>query len=119
MAGLVVSLTHAADSPDRATVALWLAHSAQAAGLPTVLFLSSEGAWLAPPAPAAGIHEAGFAPLETLLSEFTRLGGTIWVCGSCFRRRGLDPARLRPGATVVGGATLVEFLLQGGSCLSY
>ena len=119
MGRLVVSLTHAADNPDRATVALWVAASAQAAGLSTVLFLSSEGAWLTPPAGATAIHEPGFAPLETLLAAFTAGGGTIWVCGACFRRRGLNPDRLRPGVTVVGGATLVEFLSQEGSCLSY
>ncbi len=114
-----MSLTHNGGDGDRATVALWVACSAQAAGLPTVLFLSSEGARLAPPAMADGIHEPGFAPLETLLTEFTAGGGTIWVCGSCFRRRGLNPDRLRPGTTVVGGATLVEFLAQEGRCLSY
>ncbi len=119
MARLVVSLTHNGDDTDRATVALWVAQAAQAGGLQTVLFLSSEGAWLAPPATAEGIHEPGFAPLETLLAEFTALGGLIWVCGSCFRRRGLDHDRLRPGTQVVGGATLVEFLIGGGSCLSY
>lgn len=65
------------------------------------------------------MHEAGFAPLKDLMANFVKAAGKIWVCSPCFKKRNLDEAQLVDGATIVGGAKLVEFLSDGSPCVSY
>ncbi|HMA34131.1 MAG TPA: DsrE family protein [Chloroflexia bacterium] len=119
MTRLVVSITAGAVQADRALTGAELAATAAGAGIETVIFLSTEGARLSQVADAALVRTPGHPPLATVLAGFVAAGGTIWVCGSCFRRRGLQEAQLLPGARVVGGATLVEFLSQDGTTLTY
>jgi len=61
----------------------------------------------------------GFAPLRELMTNFAKGGGKIFVCSPCFKRRKLDENQLVPGALIVGGAKLVEFLADGSPCVSY
>ena len=68
---------------------------------------------------ADDIHEEGFAPLKDLMGNFAAAGGKIFVCSPCFKRRKLDENNLVPGAVIVGGAKLVEFLSDGAPCVSY
>src|SRR6267143_1796109 len=96
-----------------------LTHSKDNTGKATVVFLSVEGVRLAQKGVADGIHEEGFAPLRELLDNFTKAGGTIYVCSPCFKKRKLDEHNLVAGATIVGGAKLVEFLSDGSPCVSY
>jgi predicted peroxiredoxin len=120
MAGkFCVSLTHSVDDCDRATVAFVVANAAVASGQETMVFLSVEGVRLAVAGTADPIHVEGFQPLKELMSGFVEAGGTILVCSPCFKRRNLDSSQLVPGATIVGGARLVEFLSQGASSVSY
>jgi predicted peroxiredoxin len=120
MAGkFCISLTRSLDDPDRSTVAFVVANAAVASGQESMVFLSSEGVRLAVERGADTIHEEGFQPLKDLIAGFVQAGGTILVCSPCFKKRGLDSDRLIPGATIVGGARLVEFLAQGAACVSY
>lgn len=120
MAGkFCVSLTHSLDDPDRATVAFVVANAAVASGQGTMVFLSTEAVRIAVNGAADAIHEEGFQPLKNLMADFTDAGGMILVCSPCFKKRGLDSTNLIPGATIVGGARLVEFLAQGSPCVSY
>ena len=120
MAGkFCVSLTHAKNDTDKATVAFVVANAAVASDKEVVVFLSTEGVRLSQPGYADDIHEEGFAPLKKLMTDFVDAGGTIWVCSPCFKKRGLDEHKLVPGATIVGGAKAVEFLSTGGSCMTY
>ena len=57
--------------------------------------------------------------LRDLLANFVKGGGTIFVCSPCFKKRGLDEKTLVDGATIVGGAKVVEFLASGAPCISY
>jgi uncharacterized protein len=57
--------------------------------------------------------------MRQLMADFAANGGTLYVCSPCFKKRGLDEARLVPGAAIVGGAKLVEFLADGVPCISY
>ena len=68
---------------------------------------------------ADDIREEGFAPLKELMDNFAKAGGVIWVCSPCFKKRKLDEMKLVTGATIVGGAKLVEFLSAGAPCVSY
>jgi predicted peroxiredoxin len=114
-----VSLTHAKNDSDKATVAFVVANAAVASDKETVVFLSIEAVRLCQQGYADDIKEEGFAPLQELMTNFVKAGGTIWVCSPCFKRRQLDEGKLIGGATIVGGAKLVEFLSDGSPCISY
>jgi predicted peroxiredoxin len=114
-----VSLTAAKDNTDKATVAFVVANAAVASDKETVVFLSTEAVRLAQLGYAADIHEEGFAPLRELMTNFAGAGGKIYVCSPCFKRRKLDETQLIPGAVIVGGAKLVEFLSENAPCISY
>ena len=109
-----VSLTCAKDDPDRATVAFVVANAAVASDKEVVVFLSTEGVRLGVRGYADDVAEEGFAPLRDLMTNFAGAGGKIYVCSPCFKRRKLDETNLVPGAVIVGGAKLVEFM--GESC---
>jgi len=120
MAGkLCVSITHAKNDTDKATVGFVVANAAAASAQETMVFLSTEAVRLAVKGYADGIHEEGFAPLGELLGNFVKAGGKILVCSPCFKKRGLDEKALVEGATIVGGAKVVEFLASGAPCISY
>ena len=114
-----VSLTCAKDNTDKATVAFVVANAAAASNQQTLVFLSIEGVRLSQRGFADGIHEEGFAALKDLMDNFVKAGGTIWVCSPCFKKRKLDENNLVGGASIVGGAKLVEFLSDGTPCISY
>jgi uncharacterized protein len=120
MAGkFCVSITNAKNDPDRATVGFVVANAAVGSDQETVVFLSTEGVRLAEEGYADDIHEEGFAPLKELQTNFVNGGGTIYVCSPCFKKRNLDETKLVPGAKIVGGAKLVEFLAGGAPSISY
>ncbi len=114
-----ITLTSAKNDTDKATVAFVVANAAAASEKETLVFLSVEAVRLAEQGYAAGIHEEGFAPLADLMANFVKAGGKIWVCSPCFKKRKLDDQKLVAGATIVGGASLVEFLATGTPCVSY
>jgi predicted peroxiredoxin len=114
-----VNLTHAKDNTDKATVAFVMANAALGSGKETLMFLSIEGVRLAQKGFADDIHEEGFAPLRELMENFAEAGGTMYVCSPCFKKRKLDESNLVPGATIVGGVKLVEFLSDGSPCVSF
>lgn len=119
MGKFCVSLTCAKDNPDKATVAFVVANAAVGSEQETLVFLSIEGVRLATPGYADAIREEGFAPLAELMAKFAAAGGKIYVCSPCFKKRGLDESKLVPGATIVGGAKLVEFMAGGTPSVSY
>ena len=120
MAGkMCVSLSFAKDNADKATVAFVIANAAVASDKDTVVFLAIEGVRIAQKGYADDVHEEGFSPLRELVANFASAGGRIWVCSPCFNKRKLDPNALLPGATIVGGAKLVEFLSDGSPCISF
>ena len=114
-----VNLTHSKDNTDKATVGFVLANAALGSGKETLLFLSIEGVRLAQKGYANDMHEEGFAPLRELMENFAKAGGTMYVCSPCFKKRKLDENNLVAGASIVGGAKLVEFLSDGSPCLSF
>ena len=115
----VVSLTHAKNDTDKATVAFVVANAAVASDKKTLVFLSIEGTRLSQRGFADDIHEEGFAPLKDLMKSFVEAGGEIYVCSPCFKKRQLDENNLVDGAIVVGGAKLVEFMGEACPSVSY
>ena len=121
MAGkFLINLTCGLDNTDKATVAFVVANAAVASDKDVVVFLSIEGVRLSQPGVADAVHEEGFAPLKELMDNFAAAGGRMFVCSPCFKKRKLDETTLVPGAAIVGGAKLVEFM-SGEACpsLSY
>jgi predicted peroxiredoxin len=114
-----VSLTWSKNDADKATVAFVVANAAVASDKQTLVFLSTEGVRLGVQGYADEIHEPGFAPLKELMANFVKAGGVMYVCSPCFKKRGLDETKLVAGATIVGGAKLVEWLSDGSPCVSY
>lgn len=114
-----VNLTRSSDDPDRATVGFVIANAALGCDKDTLVFLSTEGVRLAETGFAEQIHEEGFAPLKELIDAFIEGGGHVYVCSPCYKKRGLDEARLVPGMTIVGGAKLVEFLSDNSPSVSF
>ncbi len=114
-----VSLSCSKDNTDKATVGFVVANAAVASDKDTMVFLSIEGVRLSQKGYADDIHESGFAPLKELMDNFAKAGGKIFVCSPCFKKRGLAENNLVAGATIVGGAKLVEFLSNGAPSVSY
>ncbi|HXA96336.1 MAG TPA: DsrE family protein [Candidatus Dormibacteraeota bacterium] len=114
-----VSLSCAKDNTDKATVAFVVANAAVGSGKETLVFLSVEAVRLSQKGYADDIREEGFAPLRELMDNFAKAGGTMYVCSPCFKKRKLDENSLVAGASIVGGAKLVEFLSDGSPCVSY
>ena len=107
------------EDADRATVAFVVANAALGCDQETLVFLSTEGVRLAVCGIADEIREEGFAPLKQLMTQFVEGGGLIYVCSPCFLKRNFVAEDLIPGAKLVGGASLVEFLASGASCITY
>ena len=116
---LCVSISFGKDNTDKATVGFVVANAAVGSGKETVVFLSIEGVRLCQKGYADDIHEEGFDPLKSLMDKFVGAGGKIFVCSPCFKKRKLDENAIIPGAAVVGGAKLVEFMSDGCPSLSY
>ncbi len=119
MAKMVVSITCAKNDTDKATVGFVVANAGVVSGVETVVFLSTEGVYLAEQGYTDSIHEEGFKPLKELVESFTEAGGVVWVCSPCWKKRELSEEKLIDGALIVGGAKLVEFLSRGASCITY
>lgn len=119
MAKLMISIPHSKDNTDKATVGFVVANASVASGVETAVWLSVEGVRLAVPGYADDIHEEGFAPLKKLMDDFIDAGGIVWACSPCVKKRKIDEANLIKGATIVGGAKVVEFLTSGASCITY
>jgi predicted peroxiredoxin len=114
-----VSLACGKENTDRATVAFVVANAAVASDKTTVVFLSTEAVRWAQQGFADDVHEEGFAAMKDLMANFAAAGGTIYVCSPCFKKRKLDETKLVPGAVIVGGAKLVEFLGDATPGISY
>jgi predicted peroxiredoxin len=114
-----VNLTHSKNDTDKATVAFVLANAALGSGKETLVFLSIEGVRLGQKGFADTINEEGLPPLRELMDNFAKGGGTIYVCAPCYKKRKLDENNLVAGASIVGGAKLVEFLSDGSPCVSF
>ncbi len=119
MAQLLVSITHAKDNRDKATIGFVVANAAAASGVETAVFLTSEAVYLGQVGYSDDIHEEGFQPLRDLIESFAANGGQIWVCSPCFKRRGLAEDKLVGGALITGAGKAIEFLVGGAASISY
>ena len=114
-----VTLRHAGDDADAATMAFITAAAGAASGKETLVFLTLDGVHLSQRGVAEGIREPGLLPLREAMDRYLEAGGRILVCGTCFKKRGLDEKSLIPGAAVGGAPALVAFLSDGTPSVSF
>jgi predicted peroxiredoxin len=119
MAQMPVSITHATDNRDKATIGFVVANAAAASGVETAVFLTSEGVYLSQRGPSDDTHEAGFNRCPRWSTATSPNGGQIWVCSPCFKRRELAEDQLVGNALITGAGKAVEFLANGAASLSY
>jgi predicted peroxiredoxin len=103
--------------PDIPAGALQLATNMMANDAEIDLFLMDDGALLAKPGYAEELAKrqkaGGFSPVHTLLKTLVEdFGVRVFVCASCVKTSGLDPANLAFGATVKPGSFLGEILME-------
>ena len=115
--GFVFILTTTETRPDLPAGALQLATNMLAFDAKVDLFLMDDGALLAKPgyaeALAARQKAGGFSPVHTLLKTLVEdFGVGVYVCASCVKPNGLDPAHLAFGAVVKPGSFLGELLME-------
>lgn len=119
MARILLSVTHAKDIPDRPSAAFTMAAAAIAAGHETIVSLSIDGVYLAQKGYSDAIHVPAFDRLNDLIEVFLEGGGKIWVCKKCIQQRSIAPDNLLSGAEIVGASSVIEFMAQGASVLSF
>jgi uncharacterized protein len=106
--------SHGRDDPERATVPFIAASVAAASGQEAVVLLTIEGAWLCKRGYADSVEAEGFPRLAELLASFVEAGGAIWGCSACTTPRGITEADLVEGAQIVGAASIVAAVAEGG-----
>jgi uncharacterized protein len=114
LARMLFPCTHGRDDPERAIVPFIAANVAAASGQEAVVLLTIEGAWLCKRGYADSVEAAGFPRLAELLASFVEAGGQVWGCSACTTPRGITEADLVEGAQIVGAATIVAAVAEGG-----
>lgn len=116
---LVLKVTCAADSPERANQAFTVAAAAAASGADVSLWLTGDAAWWAVPGrgPDLGLEHA--TPVEDLLGVVLA-AGRVTLCTQCAARRGITEEQVREGVRLAGAATFAEeALAEGAQALVY
>ena len=104
--------TDARDDPERVIVPFIAANVAAASGREVVV-LTIEGVWLCKRGDAERSPPTGPATWPAGAS-FVEAGGRIWGCSACTTPRGITEADLIDGAQIVGAATIVAAVADGG-----
>ncbi len=121
----VVILTQGkVDNGKAATLAFSCALSGLTLDMPAAIFLTGDGAVWGYRGSAQGISVQGFPSLETLIQQFTDLGGRLLLCSVCQKTCSAggpaDPPTTEPlrSIEVAGFATVLE-LAADGVCVTF
>ncbi len=116
---LIFNCTHAKDDPERAILPWVAANTAAIAGQEAVVLLTIEGVWLGTEGGTEGVALDGFPELTGLYSDFVENGGTVWLCGTCAKPRGITEDKLAKGAKITGAASIVEHVINGAKMMNF
>ncbi|MFN2168432.1 MAG: DsrE family protein [Anaerolineae bacterium] len=119
MGHVIVSLTHAKEDVERASLSFTVANAALSAGQEVSMMLTNEGVWLATKGYADDLQTDPYPLLGDMIRQFVEDGGNLWVCGVCVKPRDITQAQLIPGAKIVGAAVLIEAMVTGGSAITF
>jgi predicted peroxiredoxin len=108
------------DGGKRATLAFAAACAALSLDLETRVFLIGDGSHWAYEGNSDSVAEPGFPPLSELITDFTDLGGEIYICATCERvcsTQGEDGLgrRRRPEIQPQGLASVLSCMVGGTS----
>jgi predicted peroxiredoxin len=115
---LVVMITHGTDH-ELSSVAFTIANGGITAGLKVFVFLTSAGVDLVRRRAIETTHVAPLEPLEALVNDFLKRGGTLWACTPCVKARGYTQDHLIEGTIITGASVMHEQLKAGAATLSF
>ena len=115
---LVVLMTKGADH-ELSSVAFTIANGGLTSGLKVYAFLTSAAVDLVRKRAVDLTHVPPLEPLQALMADFQRRGGTLWACPPCVKARGYSQEDLIEGVKIVGAGAMHERLLAGAASLSF
>jgi predicted peroxiredoxin len=115
---LVVMMTRGADH-ELSSVAFTIANGGITAGLKVSVFLTSAAVDLVRKRSVDLTHVPPLEPLQALIADFLRRGGTLWACTPCVKARGYVQENLIEGVVITGASVLHERLAAGAATLSF
>jgi len=95
------------------------ANVAASAGQSAAVVCTVDAVWLGTTGGADSVAAPGLPPLDGLFTQFVGNGGEVWLCGACTKPRGIGEERLRPGAKIVGAATIIEEVANGARSIAF
>lgn len=115
---LVILMTRGTDH-ELSSVAFTIANGGITSGLKVFVFLTSAAVDLVRKRAVSHTHVPPLDPLEALMADFQRRGGTVWACPPCVKARGYTQDDLIDGVRIVGASAMHERLLAGAATLSF
>ena len=115
---LVVLMTRGTDH-ELSSVAFTIANGGITAGLKVYAFLTSSAVDLVRKRAVAVTHVPPLEPLQALIEDFQRRGGTLWACPPCVKARGYVQEDFIEGVKIVGASAMHERLMAGAASLSF
>ncbi len=115
---LVVLMTRGADH-ELSSVGFTIANGGITAGMKVYAFLTSSAVDLVRKRAVALTHVPPLEPLQALIEDFQRRGGTLWACPPCVKSRGYTQEDFIDGVTIVGASAMHERLMAGAASLSF
>jgi predicted peroxiredoxin len=115
---LVVMITHGTDH-ELSSVGFTIANGGITAGLKVSVFLTSAGVDLVRRGAVATTQVPPLEPLDALVKDFLKRGGTLWACTPCVKARGYTQDHLIEGTIITGASVMHEELKAGAATLSF
>jgi predicted peroxiredoxin len=60
----------------------------------------------------------GYESLSTLVDDYIKNGGKIWLCPVCAKAKGIMEEDLRPGVEIAGAPRTMDFVASGAQLLT-
>jgi len=115
---LVVMITRGTDH-ELSSVGFTIANGGITAGLKVFVFLTSSGVDLVRKRAVELTQVPPLEPLDALVKDFLKRGGTLWACTPCVKARGYTQDHLIEGTIITGASVMHEQLKAGAATLSF
>lgn len=115
---MLINGSNGNDDAERASLAFIVGNTALASDHEAVVFLTAEGVRVATRGYADNVQAPDVAPLQDLVAEFLKSGGTLLACAACCKPRGISETDLIDGAEIAGAARFVELMADGYATFS-
>jgi len=116
---IMYTVSQNAGHPEMALLPFMHAVAALTMDVRAVVFLMSDGVWLAKKGYAEQVIHPGKPTLAELLKNFFELGGELYFCTPCAKGRGIENDSLIEGAVPSAGARYNTMALEANAVVSY